>query len=125
MAIDLATLRIFNKADVLKFLRKHKLPLDRIAVADSLSHYLYMAEGNELSLVLDPYTGDPVQVESDIQTFITDHERSSDFPLHTVFLDESGSVCTDTGMACVTQPVSPSSWTSAMLELTFGSNAPT
>lgn len=122
MAIDLATLRVFNKADVLKFLRKHKLPLDRVAIADSLTNYLYVAEGNELLLVLDPYTGDPVQVESGIQTFVADHDRSSEFPLHTVFLDESGSVCVDTGMACNTRSVSPSSWTSAMMEITFGSN---
>lgn len=117
-SIEIVPVRLSHKADIIKLVKKHKLPLDRIAIADKASGYLYIAEGSDLFAVHDPWSGDLVVVDHEIQTYIGPVENAA-LTFHTVFMDESGSVCTETGMPCNTEPVSLSSWTSAILEAIF------
>ena len=120
-SLDIAAIRLNRQADVLKLLRERKIPLDRVAVADRGSGALYVAENTTLSSVHDPYTGDHVTVDPDFQTYIGSVELAGDgLCLHGVFVDESGAVCTETGMVCGLRPATLKSWTGAMLELTFG-----
>lgn len=120
-SLDLATVRLNRQADVLKLLRERKIPLERVAVADRSTGALYVAEDTSLSSVHDPYTGDHVSVDPDLQTFIGSVELAGDgLCLHTVFVDDDGTVCTETGAACTLRPATLRSWTGAMVELTFG-----
>ena len=120
-SLDLATVRLNRQADVLKLLRERKIPLERVAVADKASGSLYVAEDTTLHSVHDPYTGGQVVIDPDFQTYIGSVELAGDgLCLHTVYVDESGSVCTGTGMSCTLRPATLRSWTGAMVELTFG-----
>jgi hypothetical protein len=120
-SLDLVAVRLNRQADVLKLLRERKIPLERVAVADKASGSLYVAEDTTLSSVHDPYTGDHVVIDPDFQTYIGSVELAGDgLCLHTVYVDESGAVCTETGMACSLRPATLRSWTGAMVELTFG-----
>lgn len=120
-SLDMATVRTGRQDDILRLLRERKIPLDRVAVADKPSGALYVAENTTLSSVHDPYTGDQVRIDPDIQTYIGSVELAGDgLCLHSVFVDESGAVCTDTGTVCDLRPATLKSWTGAMLELTFG-----
>jgi hypothetical protein len=121
-SLDIAAVRLNRQADILKLLRERKIPLDRVAVADFPSGALYLAENTTLSSVHDPYTGDQIQIDPDLQMYIGSVELAGDgLCLHGVFVDESGSVCTDTGMVCGLRAANLKPWTGAMLELTFGS----
>lgn len=120
-SLDLVSVRLNRQADVLKLLRERKIPLERVAVADRTTGSLYVAEDTTLSSVHDPYTGDHISVDPDFQTYIGSVELAGDgLCLHTVYVDESGSVCTETGTACTLRPATLRSWTGAMVELTFG-----
>lgn len=121
-SLDIAAVRLNRQTDVLKLLRERKIPLDRVAVVDKPSGALYVAENATLSSVHDPYTGDQVHIDPDFQTYIGSVELAGDgLCLHSVFVDESGSVCTETGSVCGLQATAIKAWTGAMLELTFGS----
>ena len=125
-SLDLATVRLNRQADVLKLLRERKIPLERVAVADRTTGSLYVAEDTSLSSVHDPYTGDQVVIDPDFQTYIGSVELAGDgLCLHTVYVDESGAVCTETGTACSLRPATLRSWTGAMVELTFGNGGET
>ena len=120
-SLDIAVVRLNRQADILKLLRERKIPLDRIAVADKPSGALYVAENTTLSSVHDSFTGDQIQIDPDIQTYIGSVELAGDgLCLHSVFVDESGLLCTEIGTACDLRPISLKSWTGAMVELTFG-----
>jgi hypothetical protein len=120
-SLDLVTVRLNRQADVLKLLRERKIPLERVAVVDRASGALYVAEDTTLSSVHDPYTGDQVVIDPEFQTYIGSVELAGDgLCLHTVYVDESGSVCTGTGTVCTLRPATLRSWTGAMVELTFG-----
>ena len=120
-SLDLATIRIGKSANVLKLLREKKIPLDRLAVADKASGKLYVAEDTSISAVHDPYTGEHITIDAGFQTFIGSIELAqSDLCLHTVFVDNDGSICTEAGTACTLVPCNMVSWTSAMVDLTFG-----
>jgi hypothetical protein len=123
-SLDLVTVRLNRQADVLKLLRERKIPLERVAVVDRASGALYVAEDTTLSSVHDPYTGDQVVIDPEFQTYIGSVELAGDgLCLHTVYVDESGSVCTGTGTVCTLRPATLRSWTGAMVELTFGNGA--
>jgi hypothetical protein len=123
-SLDLVTVRLNRQADVLKLLRERKIPLERVAVVDRASGALYVAEDTTLSSVHDPYTGDHVSIDPEFQTYIGSVELAGDgLCLHTVYVDESGSVCTGTGTVCTLRPATLRSWTGAMVELTFGNGA--
>jgi hypothetical protein len=123
-SLDLVTVRLNRQADVLKLLRERKIPLERVAVVDRASGALYVAEDTTLSSVHDPYTGDQVVIDPEFQTYIGSVELAEDgLCLHTVYVDESGSVCTGTGTVCTLRPATLRSWTGAMVELTFGNGA--
>ena len=125
-SLDLVPVRLGRQADVLKLLRERKIPLERVAVADKTSGALYVAEDTGLSSVHDPYTGDHISVDPDFQTYIGSVELAGDgLCLHTVYVDDSGSICTGTGAACTLRPAILRSWTGAMVELTFGNGAET
>ena len=125
-SLDLATVRLNRQAVVLKLLRERKIPLERVAVADRTTGSLYVAEDTSLSSVHDPYTGDQVVIDPDFQTYIGSVELAGDgLCLHTVYVDESGAVCTETGTACSLRPATLRSWTGAMVELTFGNGGET
>lgn len=120
-SLDLTTIRIGRAADVLKLLREKKIPLDRLAVADKASGKLYVAEDTSISAVHDPYTGEHVVIDPDFQTFIGSIELATgDLCLHTVFVNDDGCICTEAGTACTLAPCNMVSWTSAMVDLTFG-----
>lgn len=120
-SLDLATIRTGKAADVLKLLREKKIPLDRIAVADKSSGKLYIAEDTSISAVHDPYTGDQIVIDAGFQTFIGSIELATgDLCLHTVFVDNDGCICTEAGTSCTLVPCNLVSWTSAMVDLTFG-----
>ncbi len=120
-SLDLATVPLTRQVDVLKLFRDWKIPLERVAIADLSTGALYVAEDTELSSVHDPYTGDQVVIDPDFQTFIGSVELAGDgLCLHTVFVDDDGTVCTETGAACTLRPATLRSWTGAMVELTFG-----
>ena len=125
-SLDLATVRLNRQAVELKLLRERKIPLERVAVADRTTGSLYVAEDTSLSSVHDPYTGDQVVIDPDFQTYIGSVELAGDgLCLHTVYVDESGAVCTETGTACSLRPATLRSWTGAMVELTFGNGGET
>lgn len=120
-SLDLVSVRLGRQSDVLKLLRERKIPLERVAVADRSTGSLYVAEDTTLSSVHDPYTGDQVVIDPDFQTYIGSVELAGDgLCLHTVYVDESGLVCTETGAACTLRSATLRSWTGAMVELTFG-----
>jgi hypothetical protein len=120
-SLDMVPVKLTSQSDILKLLRERKIPLDQVAVADKGSGALYLAEDTTLSSVHDPYTGNQVKIDPDFQTYIGSVELAGDgLCLHSVFVDESGSVCTETGAVCDLRPVALKSWTGAMLELTFG-----
>lgn len=122
-SLDIVTIRTSRQADILKLLRERKIPLDRVAIADKGSGALYVAENTTLHSIHDPYTGDHVTVDPDFQHYVGSVELAGDgLCLHSVFVDESGGVCTDTGVVCDLRPVTLKSWTGAMLELTFGNS---
>lgn len=58
MAIEYTDLS--NPSSIEKILRKHKIPLDRIAIVDQNTGELHVAEGGKIDKVLDYMTGDPV-----------------------------------------------------------------
>jgi hypothetical protein len=119
--LDIVPLDLFKPSSVSKFFRDRKIPLDRVAIVNTATHQLYIAEDTELSAVHDPYTGDQVEVYKGIQNYIGDYETLGSSTFHTVFLDpETNQVCDETGLACKLVPVNLRSWTSALLELTFG-----
>ncbi len=123
-SLDLVTVRLNRQADVLKLLRERKIPLERVAVVDRASGALYVAEDTTLSSVHDPYTGDHISIDPEFQTYIGSVELAGDgLCLHTVYVDDSGSICTGTGTVCTLRPATPRSWTGAMVELTFGNGA--
>ena len=120
-SLDIVTIRTSRQSDILKLLRERKIPLDRVVVVDKPSGALYVAENATLSSVHDPYTGDHITVDPDFQHYVGSVELAGDgLCLHSVFVDESGAVCTDTGTVCDLRAANPKSWTGAMLELTFG-----
>ena len=120
-SLDVVVVRTGRQADILRLLRERKIPLDRVAVADKPSGALYVAEDTTLHSIHDPYTGDQVHIDPDFQSYIGSVELAGDgLCLHGVFVDESGAVCTETGMVCGLRPATLKSWTGAMLELTFG-----
>jgi hypothetical protein len=120
-SLDIIGVTLSSPRCVSKLLRERKIPLDRVAIVDTRDHALYVAVGTELSAVHDPYTGDQVEVYEGIQNYIGDYETLGPSTFHTVFLDpETGSICNETGLACKLVPVTLRSWTSALLELTFG-----
>ena len=119
--LDIVPLDLFQSRSVSKFFRDPKIPLDRVAIVNTVTHQLYIAEYAELSAVHDPYTGDQVEVYEGIQNYIGDYNILGSSTFHTVFLDpETNQVCDETGLACKLVPVNLRSWTSALLELTFG-----
>lgn len=119
--IDIVPINLSQPSSVSKFFRDRKIPLDRVAIVDTRDHTLYVAEDAEIFAVHDPYTGDQVEVYEGIQNFIGDYGTYGNSTFHTVFLDlETGSICNETGLACKLVPVTLRSWTSALLELTFG-----
>ena len=121
-SLDVVVVRTGRQAEILRLLRERKIPLDRVAVADKPSGALYVAENTTLHSIHDPYTGNQVHINPDIQTYIGSVELAGDgLCLHSVFVDESGAVCTETGMVCGLRPATLKSWTGAMVELTFGS----
>jgi len=121
-SLDVVVVRTGRQADILRLLRERKIPLDRVVVADKPSGALYVAENTTLHSIHDPYTGDQVHIDPDFQTYIGSVELAGDgLCLHGVFVDESGAVCTDTGVVCGLRPATLKSWTGAMVELTFGS----
>jgi hypothetical protein len=123
-SLDVVVVRTGRQADILRLLRERKIPLDRVAVADKPSGALYVAEDTTLHSIHDPYTGDQVHIDPDFQSYIGSVELAGDgLCLHGVFVDESGAVCTETGMVCGLRPATLKSWTGAMVELTFGNSA--
>jgi len=121
-SLDVVVVRTGRQADILRLLRERKIPLDRVVVADKPSGALYVAENTTLHSIHDPYTGDQVHIDPDFQTYIGSVELAGGgLCLHGVFVDESGAVCTDTGVVCGLRPATLKSWTGAMVELTFGS----
>lgn len=121
-SLDVVVVRTGRQADILRLLRERKIPLDRVVVADKPSGALYVAENTTLHSIHDPYTGDQVRIDPDFQSYIGSVELAGDgLCLHSVFVDESGAVCTETGMVCGLRPATLKSWTGAMVELTFGS----
>ena len=119
--LDTVPLNLSQPSSVSKFFRDRKIPLDRVAIVDTRDHTLYIAEDAELSAVHDPYTGDQVEVYEGIQNYIGDYKTLGSSTFHTVFLDpETDQVCDETGLPCKLVPVNLRSWTSALLELTFG-----
>ncbi len=120
-SLDIISIDLFNSKSVSKLMRDRKIPLDRVAIVNTVTHQLYLAEGADLSAVHDPFTGDQVEVYGGIQNYIGDYETLGSSTFHTVFLDpETGSICNETGLPCKLVPVTLRSWTSALLELTFG-----
>lgn len=120
-SLDIVSITLSSSRCVSKLLRERKIPLDRIAVVDVQDNCLYVAEGTDLSAVHDPFTGDQVEVYEGIQNFIGDYETLGPSTFHTVFIDpETGELCGETGLPCKLVPVTRQSWTSALLELTFG-----
>jgi hypothetical protein len=121
-SLDVVPVRLNRQADILRLLRERKIPLDRVAVADKPSGALYLAEDTTLHSIHDPYTGDQIQIDPEFQTYIGSVELAGDgLCLHGVFVNESGTVCTDTGVVCGLRAANLKSWTGAMVELTFGS----
>ena len=119
--LDIVAISLSQSRSVSKLFRERKIPLDRVAIVDTHDHTLYVAEGTELSAVHDPYTGDQVEVYEGIQNYIGDYNILGSSTFHTVFLNpETGEICDETGLACKLVPVNLRSWTSALLELTFG-----
>ena len=114
-------LRINNSKEITNFLKNRKIPLERVAVADRYTGLLYLAEGSEIQSVHDPYTGEHVRLHKGIQTYIGSLElANSGLNLHSIFVNDSFEVCTDTGAVCYLRPANNRAWTTAMLELTFG-----
>jgi hypothetical protein len=115
--IDIQPLRLTNKFEVTKFVKKHKIPLDKIGIADEVSGSLYLAEGSDLFAVHS--RGEQITVYQGIQTFIGPLELASQGVLHTVYLNEDGELCTETGLKCTTEICTTPAWTSAIMDAIF------
>lgn len=120
--IALVNLDLDDQADILTFLREFKVPLPSIAVADERTGDLYIASEASLRSVHDPFSGDQVTIDRDIQAFIGHIDRADEL-FHTVFVDDEGNILvpeTSTEIPCTLRPhTQHSAWTAAMLELTF------
>lgn len=115
--IDIHQLQLSNKSEVTRFVKKQKLPLDKTGIADFQSGYLYLAEGSDLFAVHS--RGEQITVYQGIQTFIGPLDLASQGVLHTVYLNEDGELCTETGLTCTTEICTTPAWTSAIMDAIF------
>lgn len=120
-SLDLITnCRLNNPKDLKKLLKDKKIPLERIALSDKTTGLLYAAEGNTLSSVHDPWTGDQIRLHESLQTYIGSLELSkTGLSLHSVFANSEHQICIEDGMVCELREVKCHAWTTAMLESTF------
>ena len=114
----ITVLRVFNKREVKKFLTSKNLPLRREMIADRLTGNLYMAEGVELYAFHDPFTGDKIKVDIQMQEFIGSLSLKDQL-FHSVFFNEDGDVCIATGTPCTVKTATVASWVPAMMDITF------
>jgi hypothetical protein len=119
--IPLVNLDLADSADILTFLKEYKVPLPTLAIVDTDTGHLYMTSGASVRSVHDPFSGEHVTIDQDIQAYIGHIDRSEDL-FHTVFVDDDGNLLvpeTSSTLPCELQPQARSAWTSAMLDLTF------
>lgn len=119
--LPLVTLDLADSADILTFLREYKVPLPTLAITDTATGRLYIASGASLRSVHDPFSGEHVVVDADIQAYIGHIDRSDEL-FHTVFMDSDGNLLvpsTSATLPCELRPQARSAWTSAMIDLTF------
>ena len=119
--IPIINLDLADSADILTFLKEYKVPLPTIAIVDTATGHLYLASNASLRSVHDPFSGDHVVIDPDIQAYIGHIDRSDDL-FHTVFVNENGDLLvpeTSSTLPCELRPQARSAWTSAMLDLTF------
>jgi hypothetical protein len=119
-SLDVVEVKLSDQNSILEFLKARKIPLDRVCVKDKKTGRLYVAENASICSVHNPYTGDHIELDVDVQPFIGQLELAKDWlVLHSVFLDESGTLCMETGAECVVNGTKLQAWTAAMMELTF------
>jgi len=119
--IPLVNLDLSDSADILTFLKEYKVPLPTLAITDVGTGNLYLASGAKLRSVHDPFSGEHVVVDSDIQSYIGHIDLSKEL-FHTIYLNEDGDLLvpeTSRTLPCELRPQSLRPWTSAMLDLTF------
>ncbi len=119
--ISLVNLDLADSADILTFLKEYKVPLPTIAIVDTATGHLYMTSDASVRSVHDPFSGEHVTIDPDIQAYIGHIDRSEEL-FHTVFVNEDGDLLvpeTSHTLPCELRPQSLRAWTSAMLDLTF------
>lgn len=119
-SLDIVEVKLSDQGSILELLKTRKVPLERVGIVDKRTGRLYVAENASIDSVHDPYTGDQIVIDPDIQPFIGQLEMAKEWlVLHNVFLDDKGVLCTETGMACDIRGTKLQPWTAAMMELTF------
>jgi hypothetical protein len=119
--IPLINLDLSDSADILTFLKEFKVPLPTLAITDVSTGRLYHASGASLRSVHDPFNGEHITIDPDIQSYIGHIDRS-DALFHSVFVDDEGNLLvpeTSRTLPCELRHQLRSNWTSAMLDLTF------
>jgi len=124
--LPLINLDLADSADILTFLKEYRVPLPTLTVADTTTGHLYIVSGASLQSVHDPFSGDHVVIDPDIQAYIGHIDRSEEL-FHTIFVNENGDLLvpeTSSTLPCELRPQSLRTWTSAMLDLTFQPESP-
>lgn len=119
--IFIINLDLADSNDILTFLKEYKVPLPTLAIADVGTGNLYLASGASLRSVHNPFSGEHVTINPDIQAYIGHIDRSEEL-FHTVFVNEDGDLLvpeTSSTLPCELRPQALRAWTSAMLDLTF------
>lgn len=117
--LQIVNVDLNDKDDIVSFLREHKIPLPKIAICHRKR--LYLTSECSLQTVHDPFSGEHVKIDPDMQSFIGSIDKVDDL-FHSVFLNNEGGLVvpeTSCEMCCEVRPHTRSTWTSAVLDLTF------
>lgn len=113
-----------NAAQIEQLLRKHKLPLERLAIVDKSTGHLYVAEAGRVHAVTDSISCEPIILPPDFGLkFILNVVLAPDALIDTVFVGEGGELVNKWGRPLTLTPADSAAWTQAVLSVTFGNGS--
>ena len=113
--MDIIEIDLDDRDAVCKLIATLKIPIDP-AVGLRVRDNLIIAHRSKLKMVVDPYTGEPIDLSEVMQTYVSDQPN----PFHVIGLNGQG-VLVDKTSAAVLELVEyvNAVWYGALVDLTF------
>jgi len=113
-----------SASEIERLLRKHKIPLERLAIVDTSTGHLYVAEAGQVHSATDPVSCEPIRIPPGFaQRCILNVTLAPDALIDTAFVGSGGELVNKWGNPLTLTPADSAAWVQAVLSATFGNGS--